>query len=211
MIPSALSSVTELSPVCLSMILQIFNSVLDLGCTNHIIRDCSLFWTYHTSLAILVQTVNCGVLETLAKGDVKFRVQCGQQSVVLVLRDCLHAPSAPINLLLAGAMQERRMHVHFDEDATIIYFSSDYPVLAGLHIRAMVMHRLSFLKCDFLIPPAPLMDGTEVAFPTFQVPEKTSVLWHHHLCHLGMDATQAILTKNYAMGVDWTGTFDHSE
>jgi len=71
-IPTALSSVTELSPVCLSTISQIFNSVLDSGCTNHIIRDRSLFWTYHTSLAIPVQTANCGVLETLAKGDIKF-------------------------------------------------------------------------------------------------------------------------------------------
>jgi len=108
-------------------------------------------------------------------------------------------------------MQERCMHVHFDEDATIIYFPSDHPVLTGLHVRVMVMRHLSFLKCGFLIPPASLTDGTEVTFPTFQVPEKTSVLWHCRLCHLGMDATQAVLTKNYAMGVDWTGTFDLSK
>jgi len=54
------------------------------------------------------------------------------------------------------------MCIHFNEDVTTIHF---------------------------LVPPAPLMDSTEVAFPTFQVPENTPALWHHWLCHLGMDAT----------------------
>jgi len=86
-------------------------------------------------------------------------------------------------------MQERCMRVHFDEEATFIHFPSDHPILAGLNIQVTVLHRLSFLKCDFLVPPTPLTDGMEVAFPTFQVPEKTSMLWHRCLCHLGMDAT----------------------
>jgi len=136
----ALSSLADLSPICLSSILTRYNSILDSGCTNHIIRDRSLFWTYHMSLAVLVKTANCGILETLAKGDVKFRVKCGTKSIVLVLCDCLHAPSAPINLLLVGAMQERRMHIHFDEDTTIIHFPTDHPILSGLSVQATVVH-----------------------------------------------------------------------
>jgi len=79
------SSITELTPVCLSSLSQIFNSVLDSGCTNHIVKDRLLFWTYHTALTVPVKTANCGVLETLVKGNIKFRVQCGLQSVVFVL------------------------------------------------------------------------------------------------------------------------------
>jgi len=91
-IATTFSSITELSPICLASISQIYNSILNSGCTHHIIQDWSLFWTYHTSQAIPVKTANCGVLETLAKGDVKVWLQCGTQTIVLVFRDCLHAP-----------------------------------------------------------------------------------------------------------------------
>ena len=59
------------------------------------------------------------------------------------------------------------MCVHFDEDATIICFPADYSTLAGLSTNAAVLQHLSCLQCDFLIPPVPVMDGTEVTFPTF--------------------------------------------
>lgn len=81
--------------------------------------------------------------------------------------DCLCAPSALINLLLVSVMQEHCMCVHFDEDATIICFPADHSTLAGLSTNAAVLQHLSCLQCDFLIPPVPVMDGTEVTFPTF--------------------------------------------
>jgi len=207
----ALSSLADLSPICLLSISAHYNSILDSGCMNHIIRDQSLFWTYHTSLAVPVKTANCGILETLAKGDVKFRVKCGTKSIVLVLHDCLHAPSAPINLLLVRAMRECHMHIHFDEDTTIIHFPTDHPILSGLSVQATVVCQLSFLHCNFLSPTPPVTDGTELAFPVFQVPEKTPDLWHRRLGHLGIDATCAILTKDYATGVDWTGPLSISK
>lgn len=158
-----------------------------------------------------MKTANCGVLETLAKGDVKVRLQCGTQSIVLVLQDCLHAPSAPINLMSVGAMQEHRMRIHFNEDATVIHFPSDHPLLAGLSFQATVLRRLSFLQCDFITPDPPISDGSEVAFPIFPVVELTPELWHCRLGHLGLDATRAILTKGYATGVDWSGTINFSD
>jgi len=45
------------------------NSVLDSACTQHIIRDRSLFWSYDPAGAKSVGTANCGTLETLAAGD----------------------------------------------------------------------------------------------------------------------------------------------
>ena len=87
-ISTAFSSLADLSPACFSSISTLFNSILDSGCTHHIIWDRSLFWTYHVSQAIPVKTANCGTLKTLAKGDVKMRLQCGSQSIVLTFRDC---------------------------------------------------------------------------------------------------------------------------
>ena len=204
-ITTALSTIADLSPVCLSTLLSLYNTILDSGCTNHIIQDCSLFWTYHTSMSVPVKTANCRILETLAKGDVKFCIQCGSQSIVFVLRDCLHVPSAPINLLSVSTMQERQMRIHFNEDSTVIHFPSDHPILTGLSVQASVLHCLSFLKCAFLLPTPPISDGTEVAFPTFPVPARTPSLWHLCLHHLGVDATCVVLPKNYTTGVDWTG------
>ena len=108
-------------------------------------------------------------------------------------------------------MQECWMCVHFNEDTTVIHFPSDHPTLAGLSFQVTVLHRLSFLQCDFITPVPSLTDGTEVTFPTFMVAEPTPALWHCCLGHLGLDATQAVLTKDYATGVDWSGTLDLSD
>jgi hypothetical protein len=103
-VPVVFSSIedSDSSPISFAAISHLSNTILDSGCTNYIIKDHSLFWTYHTSLAVPVKTANCGILETLAKGDIKFRVQCGTKSVVFTLCDCLH----PVNLLSVGTMQE---------------------------------------------------------------------------------------------------------
>jgi hypothetical protein len=207
----AFSSLSDLlpfeSPVSCATITNSFNTILDSGCTNHIIRDRALFWTYNEDQAVPVKTANCGILNTLARGDVKFRVSFGQQQIILTLRDCLHAPDAPLNLLSVGAMQEKRMRIHFNEEETIIHFPSDHPVLSRHSINAVVFRRLSFLQCDFLPIELPLSDGSELAFPTFAKVELTPALWHRRLGHIGIDATRAVLTKNYAEGVVWTGSF----
>jgi hypothetical protein len=207
----AFSSLSDLlpfeSPVSCATITNSFNTILDSGCTNHIIRDRALFWTYNEDQAVPVKTANCGILNTLARGDVKFHVSFGQQQIILTLRDCLHAPDAPLNLLSVGAMQEKHMRIHFNEEETIIHFPSDHPVLSRHTINAVVFRQLSFLQCDFLPIELPLSDGSELAFPTFAKVELTPALWHRRLGHIGIDATRAVLTKNYAEGVVWTGSF----
>ena len=176
--------------------------ILDSGCTNHIIRDQALFWTYKEDQAVPVKTANCGILNMLARGDVKFSVPFGDRRIILILRDCLHAPDAPLNLLSVGAMQEKRMRIHFNEDHTVIHFPSNHPVLSGHTINAVIFRRLSFLQCEFLQAELPVSDGSEFAFPTFAKVELTPELWHRRLGHIRVDATHAVLTKNYAEGID---------
>jgi len=103
--PLAFSSIEDSSLFAFAAISNLYNTILDSGCTNHIIKDHSLFWTYHMFLAVPVKTANCGILETFAKGDIKFHIQCGNRSIVFTLHDCLHAPGAPINLLSVGTMK----------------------------------------------------------------------------------------------------------
>jgi hypothetical protein len=54
------------------MLPQCFNTALDSACTNHIICERHFFQLYDKKGAVPVKTANCGFLNTLAIGDVKF-------------------------------------------------------------------------------------------------------------------------------------------
>ncbi|KAF5377192.1 hypothetical protein D9615_006455 [Tricholomella constricta] len=154
--PSALySDFTDASsPVVLSSIADRFNAILDSGCTVHIIRDRHLFWTYDTALATPVGTANCGILTTLARGEVRFKLSIDDTEQVFCLTDCLHAPDAPINLLSVGSMTEKDVRLVFEKNVTSIHFPESLPHLADLSINATVVRRLSFLHLDFVLPPS---------------------------------------------------------
>jgi hypothetical protein len=66
---------TTIDPVALLSLSQRFNTVLDSGCTSHIICDHSFFTTYNESGAVDVGTVNCGTLCALATGDVQIMLK----------------------------------------------------------------------------------------------------------------------------------------
>ena len=186
-----------------------FNSLLDSGCTHYIIQDRVLFWTYDTTRATPVKTANCGFLQTLARGTVRFRVVSGGRTVTFILNDCLHAPDAPINLISVGALTEKDAVFTFRKDVTTISFPHDHPVLPSFSFHASVLHRLSFLNCDFIRPsaspvpplcdpPSPLLEVLDLSLSaTFPPVSLTPELWHRRLGHLGLEATRAVLTKDY--------------
>lgn len=69
---------------------------MDVVGTGHL-KEHSFFWTYNPSQAVPVETANCGVLTTRARGDVRMTVQAGDKPVTIVLKDCFHAPDVPLN------------------------------------------------------------------------------------------------------------------
>jgi len=222
-LPSALEGLcSDVSPSVFFTPTFPFNSLLDSGCTHYIIRDRALFWTYDTTLATPVKTANCGFLPTLARGCVRFRVASGGRSVTFILRDCLHAPDAPINLISVGALTEKDAVFTFRKDHTVIAFPSDHPILPSFSFEATVLGRLSFLNCDFIRPPvspaaplvdpaSPLLDLPDLALSAMFTPASlTPELWHRRFGHLGLEATRAALTQEYATGLTHTGSFHNS-
>src|SRR5271168_2414634 len=151
----ALSAINEINnimipdtiPTALASITSQFNSALDSGCTNHIIYNRELFWTYDTAAAVPVKTANCGILTTYAKGDVKFHIKVNGYTITWTLHNCLHAPDVPINLISVGALQERDLTVTFSKFKTTISFPNTHPQLKGASIEAKIINRLSFLNC----------------------------------------------------------------
>jgi Pol polyprotein, beta-barrel domain/GAG-pre-integrase domain len=199
------------------------NSILDSGCTHHIIRDRTLFHSY-TAKSISVGTANCGSLDAQGTGDVVFRHPYGTRFISFTLRDCLYAPKAPINLLSVGALVERGMSCLFSPGGiTAVSFPSDHPKFPNFVLSAAVKNRLSFLDLKFVPPPAvlptalpalaPVPPSLVVSPPPCSFPRVRldSMLWHRRFGHIGMDATRAALLKDYVKGVNLEGSFvrDH--
>jgi hypothetical protein len=195
---------------------NIYNALLDSGCTHHIVRDRALFRNYIPQ-AVSVGTANCGSLEALGGGDVEFCYVHGDRQVIFTLRGCLYAPSAPINLLSVGALAERGMSCIFSPGGiTKLSYPDNHPRLPGLSIPATVVNRLSFLNLVFIPPDPPLVPTALPALvvpsiPAYSIPrvKLDSTLWHRRFGHIGMDATRATLLKDYVKGVELDGPFIH--
>ncbi|KAJ3483592.1 hypothetical protein NLJ89_g12049 [Agrocybe chaxingu] len=189
-----------------------YNSLLDSGCTQHLIQDRALFFSYDDSSPETMGTANCGSFLAPSHGEVRFVVRAGDRLGTVILCDCLHSPDIPLNLFSVGAFQEAGVSILFDAGpTTTITFPQGArdPSLSGFHLEATVSRRLSFFPCTFLRPPAPSAH-LNVAFPVFPRAEPTPELWHRRLGHLGQDATRLTLTKDYATGTDFKGSFsDH--
>ena len=212
----ALSSLSFQSSPCV-------NTLLDSGCSHHLIRDRSLFTSYNVSGATSVTTANCSSLSALASGDVTLRIPFRGALVSVVLRDCLHAPDVPIHLLSVGVLQHNRIAICFEPGSsalavpfTALVFPMDHPTLPGCVLRATLLRRLSFLACDFVpaIPslpavPAPLAcPALGLSDPIFPRVDLTPALWHRRLSHLGIDAVRTVLKKGVVTGVECSGSFD---
>jgi hypothetical protein len=152
-------------------------------------------------------------MTALGRGDVKFRLLVGDQSILWTLKDCLHAPDVPVNLLSVGAMQDAGIDFHFPAGPvvrdTILYLPQSISSKSRLRVCATRINRLSFLQCNFLDPPTPLDPLPPVAFPVFPNSTLSPDLWHRRLGHPSREITRLVLTKpGYATGVSFVGSFD---
>src|ERR1700678_954170 len=201
----ALSSVSKVDAISFLSLGGRFNSCLDSGCTDHIITDRNLFHSYDTSGAVNIGTANCGSLSAIASGDVLFHLPFGDRFVLFTLRNCLHAPEAPINLISVGALTENGLTVAFIPDGpTLISYPLSDLELPGFTFMATVIRRLSFLQLDFVLPALSSCALPAITFPKTKL---SSTLWHHRFGHLGMEATRETLHKDYVTGVQLSGPF----
>ncbi|KIK32538.1 hypothetical protein CY34DRAFT_101263, partial [Suillus luteus UH-Slu-Lm8-n1] len=81
-----------------------FNTILDSGTTTTLIQDRSYFWTYSTADIVTVKTANHGSLNTSGRGDCVAILTIANRKHRVCLTNCLHAPTAMLNLLSVGWM-----------------------------------------------------------------------------------------------------------
>jgi hypothetical protein len=158
--------------------------------------------------------VNCGSLEALGTDNVRFKYPYRGWHVTFTLCGCLYAPAAPINLLSVGVLVKCGMSHLFSPGGIMkVFFPDGHFALPGFKFTAKVSNCLSFLKLDFLqvisaVPPTALpapvpaaqSHSSDYSFPRLKL---DSILWHCHFGHIGMEATQAALTKNYVTSVQF--------
>ncbi|PPR06006.1 hypothetical protein CVT24_004716 [Panaeolus cyanescens] len=188
------------------------NTLLDSGCTHHIVRDRYCFSSYDSSSSVNVAVANSGRLVAPGRGDVPIEFVCGDTPVLIVLKDCLHAPDVPMNLLSVNSLaDELGLRFEFAPFVTSIHLPS--PSTASLSIRRH--GRLSMLGCRYVAPSSPSPSAIALpAFPliqdaplTFVKPRVDSSLWHRRLGHLGQEATRAVLNHKYVEGLEYEGRF----
>jgi hypothetical protein len=80
-----------------------FNTILDSGTMTTLIQDHSYFWSYSTADTITVHTANHSSLSTSGHSNCVTILTIGSKKKHHVhLSNCLHAPSAMLNLLSVG-------------------------------------------------------------------------------------------------------------
>jgi hypothetical protein len=79
--PAHLACTTiDFKSASLVYMVSLYNALLDSGCTHHIVHNHNLFCSYLVK-PISVGTANCGSLEALGTGDVKFWYPFGDRQV----------------------------------------------------------------------------------------------------------------------------------
>ena len=193
------ASITDDAPEELAeLVVNIWSTLLDSGATSHLIKKRDLFWTYNEEAARNVKTANLGVLQTRASGTCVVLFTYNGISTKVILRDCLHAPHAFVNLLSVRRFVAAGVSCMFEKGRVVLS-------KAGKSFgNGPMVNKLFILEVEFLMPPitgvtvqvGPLLavelpSRSELAFFA-KVPE-TLDLWHYRMGHPGEPATLALL------------------
>ena len=82
--------------------------------------------------------------------NVKFQIIIEGRTIVWTLKNCLHAPDVPINLISVSALQEHHMSMTLSFQKTTITFSKLHPQLGSLSFDAEVICQLSLLHLNYV-------------------------------------------------------------
>jgi hypothetical protein len=166
-----------------------FASILDSGTSSHLIKDRDVFWTYEVTQARPMKTANQGILQTKASGDCLVRLTLGSTTTTVKLRDCLHAPSACVNLLSVGRMTATgsKLGCRMDDGKFVIVWKNADGSRTNIY-EGKQSGNLYFVNLEFIYPP-----GRRVESVFFTKVLETMDLWHHRMGHIGEEATRSLL------------------
>jgi hypothetical protein len=164
---------------------------LDSGTSSHLFKDRNVFWTYEVTQARAMRTANHGVLQTEASGDCLVRFTLKGVTTTVKLRDCLHAPSASINLLSVGRMTASGSKVGcvFDDGKFQIVKKNSNGTRVSICEGVQTSNKLYFVDLEFVLPPR------SIEAVLFTKVDETMDLWHHRMGHIGEAATRNLVNS----------------
>lgn len=184
------ASVTELPDTVTGVLSAALSTILDSGTTTTLIQDRSYFWTYSTEDVVTVRTANHGSLPTSGRGDCVALLTLNGQKRRVRLTNCLHAPSAMMNLLSVGWMLSRGWECNFRGSpprCDLVYRGTSLGSLA-------MSNNLFIIDLEFLRPPTSSSHSPSpgAEFTAFVQAPMTLDLWHARLGHIGGEAVRRL-------------------
>ena len=199
-----------------SIVLDRNTTIFDSGCTSHIFKNRDVFHTYVIDQATNVSTANCGVLSTLARGDVHVLFRFRGQTRRMVLKGCLHVPDTAVNLLSQGRFDEEGYFITTGSNKAILFRPPTSSLERDIWTEAPRIGYLYWPVIEFIplssnlnidLDPSPSVLDSLDAIPDtaayLHVP-LTAELWHARLGHAGKDYTSVMLSGRYATGITST-------
>ncbi|KAJ3566024.1 hypothetical protein NP233_g7264 [Leucocoprinus birnbaumii] len=195
-----------------------FIALLDPGSTHHIFRQRAFFNEIDFSKRLSMTMANSSSLQTLGTGSVTIRFKGPNTVFDITLKNCLYAPSAPINLISVGSLNDKGIDFISNDKGVYLHYRDTHPKLPGLTIKAFKRGRLPYINCRYVLPDGKTLSKGDPFTRDTPIPENDSVacvavplpspeLWHQRFGHLGKDATKVILTMDYATGIKYSGQF----
>jgi len=171
-----------------------FASILDSGTSSHLLKDRDVFWTYEATQARPMKTANQGILQTKASGDCLVRLTLRGVTTTVKLRDCLHAPSACVNLLSVGRMTAAggKLGCSMDDGKFVIVRKHSDGSRTNIY-EGVQSNNLYFVDLEFVYPPEKRPIERPIESALFAKVVETMDLWHHRMGHIGEAATRSLL------------------
>jgi hypothetical protein len=188
--PSAMPSPADYA--CIMQ--QHLSTLLDSGCTSHLITNSSFFHTYDPAGASNVTTANHGILSTKGRGTCYAIVTFEGRKTRIKLKECLHVPGAVINLLSVGQMVEAGFGVSMKDMKSTICSpdsSGNFICMVGPMMNRLFFADLEFERPQALSPEVGLSE-TSPESASFACVQLTRNLWHARLGHAGGDAVNEL-------------------
>ena len=114
------ASIEEVPDEMAELVVNSWSTLLDSGATSHLIKGCDYFWIYNEEEAWSVKTANLGVLQTHASGTCIAHFMCNRVSMRVMLKDCLHAPNAYVNLLSVRRFVTAKIACTFEDNHVLL-------------------------------------------------------------------------------------------
>lgn len=173
------------------------SSLLDSGATSHLVKVQDLFHTYSKDDARSVTTANLGTLTTHGGGTCVADVTFRGRTIHMWFTNCLHAPSAAVNLISVGRLVKAKIKCSFEDDGSVTLSQSGKPFADGsmlpnclfkLHIEFISVSQLTLAVLPMEIPCAMFLKVKE-----------TIELWHLRFGHPS-ERTTCLLIKLIVRG-----------